>query len=247
MQLRNFSNLAIDKLNSLPLPNSVLVIPDGNGRWAKQMGVSISEGHKKGGANLANIIFNFLKLDISVLGIWMFSEDNWKRPKEEVDNLMKIVEQILEDNLPKMIENKIKFTVVGNFSKLQTQYPFLYDAFLNAQQKTSDFSGKTIAIFFDYGERFQLEEFAKAREKDADISTYELLSKINKGLPMFDMVLRTSGEMRMSGFGPLASLAEFVPVEKNLPELTGADFANALIEYSKRERRLGGRPQQKES
>jgi undecaprenyl diphosphate synthase len=110
-----------------------------------------------------------------------------------------------------------------------------------AESKTVLNSRKTLALFLDYGERFMLEEFAKARMMEPTLETYELLSKINNGLPLFDMVLRTSGEQRMSGFGPLATLAEFVSIKKNLPEIEDEDIINALKEFSSRQRRFGGR------
>lgn len=250
MQLHQTAqNFAIEKLNNLELPNSILVIPDGNGRWAKEMGKSIYEGHKAGAKSFAKIIENFLKINTKVLGAWGFSEDNWKRPQDEIDKIMDVIEGVISENLQKMINNNIKFICLGRKEGISEKYPKLAKTIENAVFKTSKnihsaSSGqaeKTIALFVDYGERLQLEEFAKAREKNPNKDTYQLLSEINQGLPMFDMVLRTSGELRLSGFGPLTSLAEFVSVKKNLPDLTEFDFANALIEYTKRERRLGGR------
>ncbi|OGH02657.1 MAG: di-trans,poly-cis-decaprenylcistransferase [Candidatus Levybacteria bacterium RIFCSPHIGHO2_01_FULL_37_17] len=242
MQLQRVSDFAIDKLNSKNLPEALLVIPDGNGRWAKEMGKSVFEGHKKGAKSFAGVIESFLKTKIKVLGAWGFSEDNWKRPQDEIDKIMLVIENVISENLPKMVENNVKFIVLGKHKRIQKEYPKLYQTIENAVSKTSQNSGKIIALFVDYGEKFQLEEFAKARAENPNAQTYELLSKINQGLPLFDMVLRTSGELRLSGFGPLASLAEYVSVKKNLPELNIVDFANALVEYSKRERRLGGRP-----
>lgn len=235
-------NFAIERLNSLSLPNAMLVIPDGNGRWAKKYGVSVYEGHKRGAASFAKIIENFLKLDIAVLGAWGFSEDNWKRPQNEIDKIMDVIDNVISTNLSKMKDNDIKFLVLGRKDKIRENYPALFKTIQNAVEITSQNKSKTLALFVDYGERFQLEEFAAAREKDPSSATYKLLAEINGGLPLFDMVLRTSGELRLSGFGPLVSLAEFVSVKKNLPDLTDTDFANALIEYSRRQRRLGGRP-----
>ena len=154
---------------------------------------------------------------------------------------MDVIEDVLKENLNKLMVNNIKFMVLGKKERIEKEYPRLYKTMLNVMQKTSQNKSKTLVLFVDYGERFQFEEFAKARAQDPYSATYDLLSKINKGVPLFDMVLRTSGELRLSGFGPLASLAEFVSVKKNLPELTDIDIINALREFSKRERRLGGR------
>ncbi len=238
---KHAEDFAIESVNQLNLPKSLLIIPDGNGRWAKQMHLNISEGHKMGGKSMVKILEHFIKLNIDVLGIWGFSEDNWKREKQEIDEIMEVIEVTIEMNLQKLLEENVKFFVLGKSGRLEKDYPGLYEAIQNASAKTAQNTGKKLVLFVDYGERFQLEEFAKARSKDNYSTTYELLSKINNDLPLFDMVLRTSGELRLSGFGPLAELAEFVSVKKNLPELTDRDIISALREYSGRQRRFGGR------
>ncbi len=237
-------NKALDivpQTSSLNLPKALLIIPDGNGRWAKQMGLSIAEGHKAGGKTISEILDHFMNTDIEFLGIWGFSEDNWKREKQEVDKIMEVIESVIEENLQKLINNNIKFMVLGKRERIKNEYPKLLSVIEKAESQTLKNTGKKLVLFIDYGERFQLEEFAKKRESDKSSATYELLSKINKGIPLFDMVLRTSGEQRLSGFGPLASLAEFVSVKKNLPDLNDKDILLALKEFSGRQRRLGGR------
>lgn len=234
-------NLTFEELNSLNLPKALLIIPDGNGRWAKQMGLSISQGHKEGGRNMSKILDNFTKIDIKVLGVWGFSEDNWKRPREEIDKIIEVIEYTITENLEKMQKNNIKFFVLGKKEKIEKEYPTLFNTIQNATEKTKNNTSKTLVLFVDYGEKYQLEEFAKERQKNQTSSTYEILSKINNGLPLFDMVLRTSGEQRLSGFGPLASLAEFVSIKDNLPEITDLDIINSLKEFSKRQRRFGAR------
>jgi len=231
--------LAIKSLNKLNLPNSLLIIPDGNRRWARAHGLLPERGHWAGGDTVVKMLNVFKDLNVKVIGLWAFSEDNWKREKHEIDNIMEVVKNIIENNLKAMKKFGIKFVVVGKKEKIKKEYPSLYEVLENAQEKTSQNKGKIFAIFLDYGERWQLEEFAKAREKDSKVTTYEILSKINNGLPLFDMVLRTSGELRLSGFGPLASIAEFVVVKKNLPEVDVKDIILAFKEYSGRKRRLG--------
>ena len=233
--------LGVKSLNQLNLPNSLLIIPDGNGRWAKHMGLSIEEGHKVGGITMGKILEAFMDLNIKVVGVWGFSEDNWKRPKAEIDNIMTVVKTTIDQNLEKLKKNHVRFLVLGKKEKIKKEYPKVYNALENAQKETAHFKEKNLVLFLDYGERYQLEEFAREREKDRASSTYDLLSKINNGLPLFDMILRTSGEQRTSGFGPLSSIAEFISVKKNLPELSKSDIALALNEYSGRQRRFGGR------
>ena len=234
-------SLGIKSLNTLNLPKALLIIPDGNGRWAKQMGVETYGGHEAGGSTLTRLLEVFIQLNTKTIGVWGFSEDNWKRSREEIGNIMAIVKKTTEENIEKMQKLGVKFMVVGSPERIAKEYPEVYQVLEKAETLTVNNTNKTFAIFLDYGERFQLEEFAKARALNNSETTQELLAKINKGLAMFDMVLRTSGEQRISGFGPLASLAEFVTVQKNFPELEASDIALALQEYSKRQRRFGGR------
>jgi undecaprenyl diphosphate synthase len=230
------------KTSGLNLPKSLLIIPDGNGRWAKHLGLTISQGHMQGGSTMSKILDDFMQINIKVLGVWGFSEDNWKRPTEEIEKIMEVIEGVIKSNLEKLIKNNIKFLVVGKRERIKNEYISLFNTIKNAENKTSQNKSKILALFVDYGEKYQLEEFAKGRLNDKTSKTYELLNKINLGLPLFDMVLRTSGELRLSGFGPLASLAEFISVKKNLPELKDSDIIEALKEFSSRQRRFGGRP-----
>ncbi len=229
------------KTSGLNLPKALLVIPDGNGRWAQSLGLPVAEGHKQGGITFSEILKHFIKVDIDVLGVWGFSEDNWKRDVKEIAKIMEVIEQTAKENLDFMVDNNIKFMVLGRRDRISEEFPSFLETIEKTEEKTKNNNGKILALFVDYGERYQLEEFAKKRATDPESSTYELLSKINRGLPLFDMVLRTSGEKRMSGFGPLASLAEFVSVDKNLPDLTDEDIINSLKEFSVRVRRFGGR------
>jgi undecaprenyl diphosphate synthase len=234
------TSLGIKSLNKLNLPNSLLIIPDGNRRWARAHNLLPERGHWAGGDTVVKMLNVFKDLNVKVIGLWAFGEDNWKREKHEIDNIMEVVKNIVGNNLKAMNEFGIKFVVIGKKERIKKEYPVLFKVLENAVRETAQNSQKTFALFLDYGERFQLEEFAKARVKDQSSTSYELLSMINKGLLLFDMVLRTSGELRLSGFGPLASIAEFVSVKKNLPEVGTKDIILAFKEYSGRKRRLGG-------
>jgi len=236
---RHAGSLAIKSLNQLNLPNSLLIIPDGNRRWAKKMHLPTEKGHEAGGSTITKILDFFVDLNTKIVGVWAFSEDNWKREKHEIDNIMDVVKHTAEANLEKMQSYGVKFIVIGKKDRIEKEYPQVHKALENTQKLTADNTKKIFAVFLDYGERWQLEEFAKEREKDSRVTTYEILSRINGGLPLFDMVLRTSGELRLSGFGPLASIAEFVVVKKNLPGVDVKDIALAFKEYSGRKRRLG--------
>src|SRR3989304_9891379 len=119
------AHFAIKSLNSLNLPHAMLIIPDGNGRWAKSMGKDIYEGHRQGAEVFAKILDHFLKINIKVLGSWGFSEDNWRRPVSEIDNIMDVIENIVKKNTQKIIDNDIKFLVIGKKNREESQYPTL--------------------------------------------------------------------------------------------------------------------------
>jgi undecaprenyl diphosphate synthase len=236
---KHTTDLGIKSLNQLNLPNALLIIPDGNRRWARAHHLEPEKGHWAGGETVVKMLNAFKNLNIKVIGLWAFGEDNWKREKHEIDNIMDVVKDVTSKNLAAMKKNGIKFVFVGKRDRIAKEYPDLFKTLINAEKETSHNNEKTFAIFLDYGERFQLEEFAKARIADSASDSYALLSRINAGLPLFDMVLRTSGEVRFSGFGPLASIAELVVVKKNLPEVSTTDIIMAFKEYSGRKRRLG--------
>lgn len=236
---KHTTDLGVKELNKLNLPNSLLIIPDGNRRWAKSQGLLPEKGHWAGGETVVKMLGVFKDLNVKVIGIWAFGEDNWKREKHEIDNIMEVVENVANKTLDAMKKGGIKFVVVGNKQRIKKEYPQMFKVLEKVQKETAQNSDKIFAIFLDYGERFQLEEFAKARVKNKKIDTYQILAQINNGLPLFDMVLRTSGELRLSGFGPLASIAELVVVKKNLPEVDVKDIVLAFKEYSGRKRRLG--------
>jgi undecaprenyl diphosphate synthase len=236
---RHTTEIGIKGLNQLNLPNALLIIPDGNRRWARAHGLAPEKGHWAGGDTVVKMLTLFKDLNVKVIGLWAFSEDNWKREKQEIDNLMDVYKSITEKSLPTMKKWGIKFVVVGKKERIKKEYPDLFKTLENAQKETAANTEKTFAVFLDYGERWQLEEFAKARTEDQTSDSYQILSNINAGLPLFDMVLRTSGELRFSGFGPMASIAELVAVKKNLPEVSTTDIVLAFREYSNRKRRIG--------
>src|ERR1700704_3327943 len=121
--------------SGLNLPNALLIIPDGNGRWAKKLGLSISEGHKQVGKTFSQILDHFMRVGIHVLGVWGFSEDNWKRPKDEIDKIMEVIEDVITQNLEKLIKNNIKFITLGRVDRIGKEYPSLSAAIANAVAK----------------------------------------------------------------------------------------------------------------
>ena len=125
-KIKNRAFNVISQTSGLNLPKAMLIIPDGNGRWAKKMGLNISEGHLAGGKTISQVLDHFMQIDIEVLGIWGFSEDNWKRPQEEIEKVMEVIEIVIKENKEKMIKNNIKFVVLGKEEKIRKEFPILH-------------------------------------------------------------------------------------------------------------------------
>ena len=152
---RHTTTLGIKGLNQLNLPNSLLIIPDGNRRWARAHKLAPEKGHWAGGETVVKMLNAFKDLNIKVIGLWGFGEDNWKREKYEIDNIMDVVKDVTSQNLDAMKKYGIKFIFVGKKDRIKAEYPELFSVLENAEKETAHNSQKTFAIFLDYGERWQ--------------------------------------------------------------------------------------------
>jgi len=228
------------------LPRHVAIIPDGNGRWAKLRHQSRIAGHIEGSRNLRDIVLFARELGISILTIYAFSEENWKRPPEEVDALMKLLEQYLIEERDNLMKYSIQLRAIGEVKKLPK-------AVLSELKKTIDFSKenrKMIVNFaISYGARQELimatkkivELHAQKKIEMKEI-TPELFEKYLSmpDLPFPDLLIRTSGEMRVSNF-LLWQIAysEIYVTEVLWPDFKRDHFLKAIIAYQNRERRYG--------
>ncbi|MDP2628318.1 MAG: polyprenyl diphosphate synthase [Nanoarchaeota archaeon] len=224
-------------------PNHVLIIPDGNGRWAKKINSIPIIGHRQGFKVLKEILGNLQELPIDTVTIWGFASDNWKRSAKEVEELMNLFEQGLKDIIPDLIKNKSRFIHLGRKDRI----PFaLKKAIENAERTTRNNQGKILCLAIDFGgEDQELRIMNEIRNLSKNIAiTSDLVKKLRDGqgeiLPA-DLIIRTSGENRTSDIGWLGTNSEFYSISKLLPDAKMEDFAKALIDYSKRERRFGGR------
>jgi len=227
-------------------PNHVLIIPDGNGRWAKRMNNIPIIGHRQGFKVLKEVLRNLQDLPINTVTIWGFAADNWKRPEKEVAELMKLFEEGLKDIIPDLMKNKSKFIHLGRKDRI----PFsLKVAIENAEKISRNNKGKILCLAIDFGGEDQELRIMKAirnLSKNVDI-TSGLVKKLRDGqgeIPSADLIIRTSGENRTSDIGWLGTNSEFYSISKFLPDATMENFAKALVDYSKRERRFGARPSQ---
>jgi undecaprenyl diphosphate synthase len=234
----------LKQIPSEKFPKHVLIIPDGNGRWAKRLNSIPIIGHRQGFKVLKEVLRNLQELPIDIVTVWGFAADNWKRSKEEVEALMKLFEEGLNDIVPDLQENKSRFIHLGRTDRI----PFsLQTAIKKAEKATRNNKGKVLCLAIDFGGEDQelriMEEIRKL--SNSIIINSELVKSLRDGhgeIPPADLIIRTSGENRTSDIGWLGTNSEFYSISKLLPDARIDDFIKAIIDYSKRERRFGARP-----
>ena len=230
------------------LPTHIAVIMDGNRRWAKQHHLDAKLGHKKGAQTLENIVRYCNKIGLQYLTVYAFSTENWKRSKEEVGNLMQLFNVYLHTVITTDNTENVRIKILGDKSVLSKA---LQKSIKEAEERTKDNTGLTLCIALNYGGR---DEITKAVQKivndtvDNKISikdiNQDLISSYlyTKGIPDPDLLVRTSGEMRTSGFLPWQLVyTEFVFVEKYWPEFDEKDLDEVIEIYEKRNRKYGGK------
>ncbi len=225
-------------------PTHLLLIPDGNGRWAKLAHKNITEGHKKGAEVIKNIYNDLWQLPIKYISIWGFSADNWSRTKEEADGIMRVIDETLKVLLPQALERNERIIHIGRKDRIPT---YLKKAFDRAEQITSKNTGTVLSLLVDYaGQDQEVRMIKRILEEGITKVTPTTLSKYRDGggvVPPADLVVRTSGEKRTSDLGWLTINSELAFISKLLPNTGSKDIVEAIIEFTKRERRFGGRPQ----
>ena len=230
------------------LPLHIGIIMDGNRRWAKSKGKMASEGHKLGADTLDKMLHYANKIGIKYLTVYAFSTENWKRAENEISVIMKLLKKYLDDFLGGMNDENIKVNILGDISKLNKS---LQKSLNETIEKTKNNTGLTFNIAFNYGGRDEIVRAVKKITHKAllgeiteDDITEELISEnlYTKNMPDPDLIIRTSGELRLSGFLIWQSAySELYFVEKNWPEFTEKDLDEAIEEYKRRNRRFGGK------
>jgi undecaprenyl diphosphate synthase len=234
------------KLRKIPadkFPKHVLIIPDGNGRWARTKGKPTITGHQKGYRILKEVIQTLQYLPIDIVTIWGFAADNWKRSDTEIQGLMLLFERGLKELKKELIEKNSRFIHLGRKDRITTSLKKTID---ELEKLTRNNTNKIICIAIDYGGDDQyLRIMQKVKKLPARTKIdHSLLEKLRDGKGRIypaDLIIRTSGEQRTSDLGWLSINSEFFSIEKYLPDTTPEDFIKGLIDYSKRERRFGGR------
>ncbi len=224
------------------LPRHVGVIMDGNGRWAQLRGLKRIEGHRRGAERAKDIIRASLDLGIEVLTLYAFSIENWQRPEDEVSTLMELLEVYLSRELIDLINEGIRFRVIGNIERLPLQIQHIIR---DAEKLTETNSRLTLVLALSYSGRDEIvravKKIVKAGLEPEEINDGVFDSFLDtKGLPPVDLIIRTSGEMRISNFLLWqGAYAELYFTETLWPDFTKEEFMLAIQDFQRRERRFG--------
>ena len=231
------------QVNFERLPRHIAVIMDGNGRWAAQRHLPRVEGHRAGIDSVRDIVESSARLGIQVLTLYAFSVENWKRPVTEVSTLMSLLKRYLRLELNTLLKNNIRFRVIGRFDELA---PDVQTELRAAEDKTAGNSGMQFNIALNYGGRAEIVEAARRliadgvdpdRLDEARFATY----LYTEGQPDPDLLIRTSGEMRVSNFLLWQiAYAEIWVTDTLWPDFRKRHLFEAILDYQKRDRRYGG-------
>ena len=228
------------------MPRHIAIIMDGNRRWAKAQGKPASFGHKAGAKTLEKVVRYANKIGLEYITVYAFSTENWKRTEEEVKALMTLLQSYLDDYSKRADTENIRVKILGDISALA---PGMQKSIYNCMERTKDNTGVTFNIALNYGGRDELLKAVRniaqeVKERNIDIQdiSEEMVSNnlYTKGEPDPDLLIRTSGELRLSNFLPWQLVySEFLFIEKNWPDFTEEDLDNAIVEYEKRTRKFG--------
>ncbi len=224
------------------VPEHIAIIMDGNGRWAKKRGLPRLAGHQAGTENLRRIIRSCVELGIKYLSIYAFSTENWGRPKEEVEGLLKILNSVIEKELKELHGEGVKLRHIGRLDKLPSE---LRRKVENAIELTKDNDKLTIVLAFNYGGRdeivYAVEQLIKSGVKADDVSETLISQNLfTAGIPDPDLIIRTSGEMRLSNFLIWqAAYSEYYVTPTYWPDFDKAELQKAIDAFCQRNRRFG--------
>ncbi len=242
--LRQIFRRARPRLEPGDIPRSVAIILDGNGRWAEKRGLPVEAGHREGTRALRRTVEAAIDLGLESLTVYAFSTENWLRPPPEVDSLMEIFRETIDRELPDLAEQGVRTRFIGRRDRASGE---LRERMAALEQETADRERLNLWIAFDYGGRAELADAARrliaagvtADEVDEDVLAMYLYAP---EMPDPDLLIRTSGELRISNF-LLWQLAysELVFVETLWPDFGERELQEAVAEYAGRRRRFGGR------
>jgi len=240
-------DISLSDINLETIPSHVSIIMDGNGRWATARGLDRTEGHKAGVLSLREAVTTSVRLGLDVLSVYAFSTENWKRPQREVDLLMRLFAETLLKELPLFHQENVKLRFFGDLDALPEK---TRKTFQRGLDETAQNTGMTFALAVNYGSRAELtraavllaNQIAEGSVSADSVTPADLEKNLyTAGLPDPDLLIRTSGELRLSNY-LLWQLAysELYVTQTYWPDFSKWDFLRAIKDYQGRERRFGG-------
>ena len=228
-------------------PDHIAIIMDGNGRWARKQGLPRIAGHKEGVSSIVKIVKAAVKYKVKVLTLYAFSTENWKRPRAEVEFILKLPKQFLDIYLPELMSNNVRINVIGDMELLPD---YTRDAVLYAMERTQHNDGLQLNFALNYGSRNEILHAVKemvADLQETKLSIEEIDEQVfskylyTKDLPDPDLLIRTGGEKRLSNFLLWQSAySEFWYTDVLWPDFSEKEFLLAINDYRQRNRRYGG-------
>lgn len=236
----------IDQLKDKIIPQHIAIIMDGNGRWAKQQNKERSYGHQKGAETLRNITLFAKNIGVKYLTVYAFSKENWRRPSSEVNHLMSLLITGINEHLQELVDNNIKLFVLGDKDNLPAD---VQQAIKKAEEASSCCSGLILIVALNYSGRWEIinavknyvNDVLKGVQNVADLNE-ELFANylLTKNIPDPDLLIRTSGEMRISNFLLWQlSYSELYITPTLWPDFNEQNLVDAILDFNKRQRRFG--------
>ncbi|MFN7291958.1 MAG: isoprenyl transferase [Pirellula sp.] len=233
--------------SDLVIPNHIAIIMDGNGRWAQSRGLPRVEGHRKGADSVRAACESCVELGIKHLTLYCFSNENWKRPKDELDFLMRLLKKFLVEQCKTLLEKNIRLTVIGRRQGLPGEILHEIDSVID---RSKNCTGLHLCLAINYGSRQEItdgvrsiaEKVLKGEITPSEIDELTIANSLyTSGVPDPDLLIRTSGEMRISNYLLWQiSYSELYITKRAWPEFGRDDMLLAIEEYSRRNRRFGG-------
>ena len=222
------------------MPRHVAIIMDGNGRWAKKRLLPRTVGHKKGVETVRNIVRAAGDFGLEALSLYAFSSENWKRPEDEISDLMGLLRAFIKSDIDEFTQNDIRLKVIGNYKVFA---PDIVDMIEDALARTAHNRRTTLAVALNYGSQDELVRAARDAAAQGMITAETIEANLDTAdMPPLDLLIRTSGEKRLSNFMLWqAAYAEFWFTDTLWPDFSKEEFGRALDEFAGRERRFGGR------
>ena len=234
------------EFNKEIMPKHIAIILDGNRRWARERGKPASFGHKEGAKTLEKIVRYANKIGLEYITVYAFSTENWKRAEDEVKALMLLLQNYLDEYSKRADTENIKVKILGDISVLSEG---MQKSIKKCMERTKDNTGVTFNIALNYGGRDEIVKAIKQiskQVKEGNITEEDITEQMvsdnlyTKGEPDPDLLIRTSGEIRLSNFLPWQLVySEFLFIDKNWPDFEEKDLDEAIIEYQKRTRKFG--------